>query len=288
MTSCLLIRWSRRQRIRDQARSAAATTTVATSTAAIVLTQRSSTRCGSMPGSMSIAVSRTTFWPISIIIATAITAASLMRLFRNSVQPRAPNTRLRPLRSEMREASGRILSGTMRGGLWATEARTPAAVRRMTVGRRKRTPASTRGPARASTSSPRRMRQPAGSSMRPTSAEKRPSARAGMTKMRATRVADSEANSGASREKATSPRSTASWSRFSVGSSVLSSGSTSSLIAHSRAATVSAGLAPHLTPIPRSAGRQARSRCGSPCRARFRRSPCAPWRRREAARTRRN
>src|SRR5580698_9612139 len=136
LTSCLLIRWSRRHKIRDQARSAAATVSVATRTEAIALTDRSSTRCGSMPGSMSIAVSRTTFWPISIIIATAITAVSLMMLFRNSVQPRAPNTRLRPLRSEMREASGKILSGTMRGGLWATEARTPAAVRRTAFGAR--------------------------------------------------------------------------------------------------------------------------------------------------------
>src|ERR1700748_2918502 len=55
-----------------------------------------------------------------------------------------------------------------------------------------------------------------------------------MTNMSTRRVADSEANSGASRENATSPRSTASWSRFSVGSSVLSSGSTSPLIAHLR------------------------------------------------------
>src|SRR6202034_269216 len=46
------------------------------------------------------------------------------------------------------------------------------------------------------------------------------------------RAADSDAKRGASREKATSPRSTASCSRFSVGSSVLSSGSTSALIAH--------------------------------------------------------
>ena len=94
--------------------------------------------------------------------------------------------------------------------------------------------ASTRGPASARTSSPRSMRQPAGSSMRPTSAVRRASACLGMTNTSTTRVADSEANSGASREKATSPRSTASWSRFSVGSSVLSSGSTSPLIAYLR------------------------------------------------------
>jgi len=69
-------------------------------------------------------------------------------------------------------------------------------------------------------SSPRSMRQPAGSSMTPTSAERRISARPGMTKISAISVADRDANSGASREKATSPRSVASCSRFSVGYSV--------------------------------------------------------------------
>src|ERR1700734_2681284 len=133
-------------------------------------------------------------------IATAITAASLIRLFKNSVQPRAPNTRLRPLRNEMREASGKILSGTMRGVLCAREARTPATVRRIIVGKRKCVLASTSGPARARTSSPRSIRQPAGSSMRPMSAVRRASARVGMTNMSITRAADNEAKSGASRE----------------------------------------------------------------------------------------
>jgi hypothetical protein len=73
----------------------------------------------------------------------------------------------------MREASGKILSGTLRGVVCATETRTPATVRRITVGIRKRVAALTRGPARARTSSPRSIRHPAGSSMRPTSAVRR-------------------------------------------------------------------------------------------------------------------
>ena len=97
-----------------------------------------------------------------------------------------------------------------------------------------------------------------------------------MTKISATSVADSDANSGASREKATSPRSIASCSRFSVGSSVLSSGSTSALMAQLHPRRFQARRS-ELTPL-RRAGRQARSRCGSPCRARCRRWPCAPLR----------
>ena len=178
----------------------------------------------------------------------------------------------------MREASGIMRWGAMRGVPWATEARTPAAVRRITVGRRKRALAITTGPARARTSSPRSIRQPAGSSMTPTRAERRVSARPGMTNISATRIAPRDANSGASREKATSPRSIASWSRFSVGSSVLSSGSTSPLMAYTRLRRRPKGIASELTRVCRPRGRQARFHCCSPFQARCRRWPCEPWR----------
>ena len=231
-SSCLLMRLSRRQRIRDQARSAAATASVATSTAATVLTQRSSTRCGSMPGSTSIAVQQ------DDLLADQHHRRD--RDHRRELDEALEE--FRPAASAKHSAEARCAARCARRRAGFGRARCEAG-----SGRRKRErPRSSEGSPSATGNAcwrPRagrreqarlrraRMRQPAGSSMRPTSAERRASARAGMTKISATRVADSEANSGASREKATSPRSTASWSRFSVGSSVLSSGSTSALIA---------------------------------------------------------
>src|SRR5579871_5198552 len=166
--------------------------------------------------------------------ATIATAVSLRRLLKYSMAPRIPKRRWKPLRGEMREKSGMIRSGTIRGAACATEATTPAHVRSAAVGQKnaKAAPA-TRAPS-VKTSAPRSSRQPAGSSITPTRPERRACARPGMTKTSATSIAESEANIGASREKAICPRSMASWSRFSVGSSVLSSRSAGSLIQPSR------------------------------------------------------
>ena len=131
------MRLSRRHKMRDQTRSAAATASVATSTAAIVLTASPRMRSGRGPGIVVHRGQDDALLTDQHHAGHASTAAALIRLLPNSTSPRAPNTRRRPARGEMREKSGMMRSGTMRGAAWATEATTPASASSATTGQRK-------------------------------------------------------------------------------------------------------------------------------------------------------
>ena len=123
--------------MRVQARSAAATTSVATSTAAIASRHRSSARCGR--GRIDVhRREQDDRWPMSI--APRPGRRGELQQALHEFGPAAQHRRADASRRAAKGAdkSGMIRSGTKRGGFCATDARRPAAIRRITVGRRKR------------------------------------------------------------------------------------------------------------------------------------------------------
>ena len=182
-----------------------------------------SSRSGRTATSVDTDVTSRPSLPASTKPATAPTPAIFKIPLANSVRPRRPRMRERPLAGERRAKFGAMRSGAICGGAWETVATIPASMKRTMGGPRKAAQISVASRTSASASSPLSSRHPPALSSNLKRAGAISPERALTMNRRKQRSANREAHRPTSREIGTSPRPRTSLSFFSVASSDLSS-----------------------------------------------------------------
>src|SRR6266702_3572128 len=236
LISCLVMRSSRRQWKRAQARSIATSTIVAMQIAETIRIAMVRIISGNATGSVYIASNALASDERSTKTTTAVTDTSLKSDFANSTRPWVPKIRLQPLTGEIRERSGMMRWSTRLGAFCSSDAASPNTAMMTTNATRNRNASRPTTVRRFCASAALLREKPSGSS--------RKLFRVGVNcctpwpirNVWITISAAIEAKMEASRETGILPCSSASRTFFSVGSSVLLSWSDDSAMPVQRSA----------------------------------------------------
>src|SRR6266702_5020912 len=236
LISCRVMRSSRRQWKRAQARSIATRTMVAMQIAETIRIAMLRIISGSATGSVYIASNALASEVRSTKATTTVTETSLKSDLANSTSPCVPKIRLQPCIGEIRERSGMMRSSTRRGAFCSSDAASPNTAMMTTNGTRNRSASSPTTLRRFCASAPVLRGKPSGSSRKLFRVGVNCCAPWPIRNAWITISAAIDAKTEASRETGILPCSSASRTFFSVGSSVLLSWSDDSAMPVQRSA----------------------------------------------------